>query len=148
MRRIIASIPFLFFCLLTGYGQASRSIVQAFNPYGAMQVVLDLPGEVELLLAPGELIQIETEVKLLNAGDPILKALIHAMRYSLVSEKEDGNLMIRQANRLTPVSVRGLELQESYRFKVYLPKDIQVAIADPAVDAIPAESFELGTNSK
>ena len=148
MRRIIACVPFLFFFLLTGYGQASRSIVQAFNSNGVMQVILDLPGEVEMLLAPGELIQIETEVKLLNAGDPILKALIHAMRYSIVSEREDGNLMIRQANRLTPVSVRGLELQESYRFKVYLPKDMQVAIADPAGNSIPAESVELGTNSK
>ncbi len=148
MRRIIAAFTFIFFFTLTGYGQASRSVVQAFNTAGAEQVILDLPGEVELLVAPGDLIQIETEVRLMNAGDPILKALIHAMRYSMVSEKDNGNLLIRQANKLAPVTVRGLEIQESYRFKVYLPSTVQVAIADPSAPAILPESTDLGTNSK
>ncbi len=111
-------------------------------------MILDLPGEVEYLVAPGELIQVETEVRLLNAGDPILKALIHAMRYSIVAEKNGANLLIRQANRLAPVTVRGLELQETYRFKVYLPNGMPVALADPDVQPILSESAPSGTNSK
>ena len=145
IQHIIPQIPImrdrfalvLFFCSLiqiqTLSCQSERSVIQAFNAKGIEQVILDLPGELEILAAPGELIQIETAISLQNAGAPILKALIHAMRYSLATERNGSDLHIKPENRLSPVTVRGLEIQESFHFRVYLPVGVQVAVSDPSL---------------
>ena len=148
MRAIFALFISLFLVIQTLSGQVERSVVQAFNAKGIEQVILNLPGDVELLPAPGELIQIETAISLTNAGAPILKALIHAMRYSLTAEKKGGDLYIQPGNRLASVTVRGLELQEQFRFKVYLPKGVQAAVADPIATDSQPYSPSTDTNSK
>lgn len=147
MRAIFALLFLLSFQAQTLFGQAERSVIQAFNANGVEQIILDLPGELVFLTAPGDLIQIESVIRLENAGAPILKALIHATRYSLTSEKSDGNLYIQPGARLAPVTVRGLEIQESVQFKVYLPNGVKAAVADPHLKDKQVDSAPSGTNS-
>lgn len=148
MRAIFALLFLLSFQVQTLFGQAERSVIQAFNATGVEQVILDLPGELIFLTAPGDLIQIESAIRLENAGAPILKALIHAMRYSLTSEKVGSDLFIQPGNRKAPVTVRGLAILESVQFKVYLPKGVQAAVADPGLKDKQVDSTPSGTISK
>lgn len=148
MRAIFALLFLFSFLGQTLFSQAERSVIQAFNATGVEQIILDLPGELIFLTAPGDLIQIESAIRLENAGAPILKALIHAMRYSLTSEKRDGNLYIQPGTRLAPVTVRGLEIQEHVQFKVYLPNGVQAAVADPRLKDKQVDSTPSGTISK
>lgn len=147
MRAIFALFFLLSMLSQTAVAQAERSVIQAFNATGIDQIILDLPGELFFLTAPGELIQIESVVNLENAGAPILKALIYAMRYSLTTERSGSDLYIQPGNKMAPVTVRGLEIQERIQFKVYLPKGVQAAIADPRLKDKQTDSMPSGTNS-
>ena len=130
MRTLIILSLLALLPVLT-WGQAQRSVVKAFNPLGQRTLVLDLPGEVAILPAPGDLIQIEAEVRISNTTDAVLKALIHAMRYELSAERDTHALLIRPVRDLVPVTVRGVVLDESVRYTVYLPEGMDPAMAVP-----------------
>lgn len=132
MRSHLTGILIILLQTATVQAQATRSVVQVFNPAGFDQVVLDLVGDVEILTAPGQLIQVETEVVLSNAGDPILKALIMARRYNLDSSRKAESLELFYRQRLAPVSVRGKTLDEHVRYRVYLPDGIEAVMKDRA----------------
>lgn len=130
MRSLLTGFLIFLLHATLVQAQATRSVVQVFNPKGIDQIILDLKGEVDILSAPGQLIQVETEVGIANAGDPILKALIVAKRYSLESYREGNSMELFYLRPLSPVSVRGRTLDEQVHYRIYLPEGIEAVMKD------------------
>ena len=132
MRSHLTSLLFVLLHVSSMQAQATRSVVPVFNPAGIERIILDLSGDVEILSAPGQLVQVETEVVITNGGDPILKALILAKRYSLDNSREGESLHLFYPRRLAPVSVRGTTLDEQIRYRIYLPEGLEAVMKERA----------------
>ncbi len=107
-----------------------RTLVKSFNLKGKQVVVMDVDGNVEVKEWKGDIMRIQMAIELTNGSNSMLKSLIQARRYSLVSVIEGEELKINMPSMEKQVKVRGKELNEKITYTVFAPADVQVKLSN------------------
>ncbi|MBR9920928.1 MAG: hypothetical protein GYB31_08810 [Bacteroidetes bacterium] len=126
--------------LLLMFGAASRlqaqevekTLVQSLNPGDNFAVQFDMTGPVEVREWDNTIIRIQTTIQLHNATETILRGLIRAGRYSPTGVSEDGLYLVSIPGLSKQVTVGGQELQESFSYIIYVPKEMSVELPEEA----------------
>ena len=109
---------------------AERTLVKSFNLKGKQIVVMDVDGNVEVKEWKGDIMRIQMAIELTNGSNSMLKSLIQARRYSLVSKVKGDELKINMPSMEKHVKVRGRELNEKISYTVFAPADVQVKLSN------------------
>ena len=134
MNILKTSLTVFLFSLITTsilFGQgAEKTLVKSFNLKGDKAVLLDLDADVDVQEWSGELLRIQINLNLANGSSAMLKSLIVAGRYNLVSVNEGGEMTVSAPGLKKDVKIRGKELVENISYTVFAPSDVMVKIAD------------------
>ena len=118
---------------------AERTLVKSFNLKGKQVVVMDVDGNVEVKEWNGDIMRIQMDIQLTNGSNSILKSLIQARRYTLISAIEGEEMKINMPSMEKQVKVRGKELNEKISYTVFAPADVQVKLTNESSASTDAE---------
>ena len=123
-----------------------RTLVKSFNLKGKQVVVMDVDGNVEVKEWNGDIMRIQMSIELTNGSNSMLKSLIQARRYTLVSELEGDALKINMPSMEKQVKIGGKELNEKISYTVFAPADVQVKLTNEssasALDDLKSSSLK------
>ena len=129
MTTKIATIIFLLsFSVFTKAQSVERSMIKSFNLTGVDNIVLNLPGTVELKIWEDPTIRIEIKAELLSGNSGMLDELAKVGRYNLTQTTENGVLSIISPNTSKQIRIKGEELKEVLSYIVFVPKDYPVQV--------------------
>lgn len=118
----------VIFGLVLGYSSiaqyAEKTLVKAFNLGDKDQVFLDLQGQVELQEWENSILRIQMNISL-EASTTMLKSLVRAGRYHLLSKSEDQDFVV-----FAPGMRKKLDVQEVITYTVFIPQHMTVKIRD------------------
>lgn len=116
--------------LLTGQfalsQSAEKTLVSSVNPNEYKSLGFDLEGEIHVIPWDGNIIKVQTLVSIQNAHEAVLKSLVSAGRYRIISVEDTGRLTLSSPGLKKKVSMSGVALQESITYQIYVPKTMQV----------------------
>ena len=107
---------------------AEKTLAKAFNTENKSKLILDLPGESELVVWDKPTISVEITIQLPGKSQSMLNELANVGRYNLESVPQDDNLIIRAKNMSKQITVGGEVLIENMKFVVYIPSGLEVEI--------------------
>jgi hypothetical protein len=91
-----------------------------------------LPGDVSLTTWDENFLRVTTTIQVANMSENIVKRLVVVGRYS-IETKEDkfGKMMVIKMPKVAHyVAVQGVDLVESYDFKIQAPKGYKVVVKE------------------
>ena len=136
-RILHTTIILLFFSFTVSFGQqAEKTFVKSFNTEGHINVLLDLPGKVEVKTWNNDIVRIQMTVALPHGNDALLTSLVEAGRYNLRSASGAEGLTIYLPGLTKEVSIRGKALEEQFSFIVFAPEKIGVKLVGKAAEAV------------
>lgn len=136
MTKRIVSIALLLTFALSAFAQTTgKTFTKSFNTEGKSRIQLDLPGTVDLKVWNGPSIRIEIAVDLPSGNTSMLDQLALVGRYNLNANVVDETLVITAPNVYKVVRIKGEELRENITYTVFVPKDLDVVLHEPAVAA-------------
>ena len=109
---------------------AERTLVKSFNLKGKQIVVMEVDGNVEVKEYSGDIMRIQMSIELTNGSNSMLKSLIQARRYTLVSTVDGEELKINMPSMEKQVKIRGKELTEKISYTVFAPANVQVKLSN------------------
>lgn len=110
--------------------QTERVLAKSFNLHGKQIVVMEVEGNVEVKEWNNEIVRVQMSIELTNGTSSMLKSLVKARRYNLVSTEKGDEVVINIPNLEKQVKVRGTELIEKISYTVFAPADVQVKLAN------------------
>ena len=122
-------------CLLATaiYGiaqQASKELAKSFSAKDAVEVVLALPSEPEIVIWEKDHIAITVNITLANFSQGILNELARVGRYDLTSTTENEVLTISAASALSKsIQIRGQDFVENMHYTVFVPANTPVQVS-------------------
>lgn len=119
---------FLVTTLMFGQSIAEKTLVKSFNLKGSDVVLMDLKGDVEVKHWKNEVMRIQMTIEIENRSSSMLKSLITAGRYNLISKTEDGEFVIFSPGMDRNIKIRGTNLEEKISYIVYAPEDVMVKL--------------------
>lgn len=136
--RSLHTTSILLFCAFTvGFGQqAEKTFVKSFNTEGHINVLLDLPGKVDVKSWNSDVVRIQMTVALPHGNNALLTSLVEAGRYNLKSLSAAEGLTIFLPGIAKEVSIRGKALEEQLSFIVYAPEKISIKLIGKAEEAV------------
>ena len=141
IRYYIFALTFSLVCTATAVAQqAEKILVKSFNLHGNQVVELNLDGPVEVKTWDSDLMRIQMTVAISNGSEAMLKSLLTAGRYNLISSEEEAHYEVSAPNLQREVMLRGNPLVEKISYLVFAPKDVVVKLANEAETQLePAE---------
>lgn len=131
--KIKATIFSLLFIAGTAFGQqAEKTLVKSFNIDGEQEVILDLPGEVEVKHWNNKVMRVQMTISLNNGSVPMLKSLISAGRYNLDAKTADDEFVVYAPNMAREIKLRGEPLKEKIAYTVLSPENVTVTLSNDA----------------
>lgn len=110
-----------------------KTFFKSFNTDGKDRIALDLPGSVDLKIWDNATLRIEISVSLPDGNNSaMLNELANVGRYNIVAKPEGEVLLITAPNLYRQVRVKGQELRENVSFVVFVPKNVEVEMRNPA----------------
>ncbi len=139
MKHILATTFVALFLCTASYSQVEKTIHQTFELNNASSVLLEIPGEYEVIPWASSSILTETHVQLFKASPAILNHFVEkAKRYSFVLVQNEGSAILKAVDmNREPIKIRDVTLTEVVVQKIYMPEDL--------VAANPAEQVQLLT---
>lgn len=110
--------------------QAEKVLVKSFNLKGKDVVVMNVDGNVEVKEWNNDIMRVQMSIELTNGTNSMLKSLIQAKRYNLISSVKGEEMMIAMPSLEKQVKVSGRELTERISYTVFAPADVQVKLAN------------------
>lgn len=127
------AIFFLFLFSVSAFAQQTeKTLVKSFNVDQTSEVTLDLKGEVEVQHWNSKLVRVQMTIALHNGSIPMLKSLITAGRYNLLSTTEDDSYTIHAPNMNREIKLKGEPLQEKIVYTVFAPENVSIKLASDA----------------
>lgn len=123
------------FLLIAGsaFGQqAEKTLVKSFNIDGEQEVILDLPGEVEVKHWNNKVMRVQMTISLGNGSVPMLKSLISAGRYNLDTKTDESNYTVYAPNIAREIKLRGEPLKEKIAYTVFSPEHVTITLSNNA----------------
>lgn len=135
MKQLISTTILFLFCVLATQAQVQKNIVKSYQHDGAKLVTLAVDGPVEIEEWDEEIVRLVTSIDAINFNASTLKALAEAGRYTASSKNVDGNFILTMLKAQRELILRGVKIEEKYRFKIFVPRGTtveQVSYADVA----------------
>ncbi len=107
-------------------GQAEKNIVKSYPYEGAAVVTLAANGVLEVEEWDEDIVRLVTHIQAVNFSESTLKALAQAGRYTATSKNVDGTIILTMLKAQREVVLRGIKIEERYRFKIYVPRGTTV----------------------
>ena len=124
MKQLISTITLLLAVVFLA--QAEKNIVKSYPHDGAKVVMLAVNGVVEVEEWDEEIVRLTTHINAVNFNEATLKALAQAGRYTATAKQVDGNLILTMLKAQREIVLRGVKIEERYRFKIYVPRGTTV----------------------
>ncbi len=135
MKQLLSTTIFFIFFAVATQAQVQKNIVKSYQHEGAALVTLAVDGEVEVEEWDEEIVRLVTSIDAVNFNEGTLKALAEAGRYTATSKNVEGNFILTMLKAQKEVTLGGIRIEETYRFKLYVPRGTtveQVTHADVA----------------
>lgn len=115
---------------VAAFGQAEKTIVKSI-PIQAIAATFELPGETTVAEWDKEYIRITATIQVSNTTEQILARLITVGRYEIQATEVDGEVIIQMPKMMHHIAVKGVELEETIKFEVSVPKNFSVKTVYP-----------------
>lgn len=126
MKQLISTFILLFAVVLMAQGQAEKNIVKSYPHEGASTITLAANGVIEVEEWDEDIVRLVTHIHAVNFNEATLKALAQAGRYTATAKNVDNTLILTMLKAQREIVIRGIKVEERYRFKVYVPRGITV----------------------
>lgn len=125
----VFSIFVLLFCVTTiASAQYSKVLHQNFDVEDIQEVSLDIQGEPTVENWAGNVIMIETTVKLSNATKAILNHFIDNGRYEVEENKSVSSLALHSKDKKrAPIQSKTGVCEELVDVKIYVPEEFEIS---------------------
>lgn len=107
-----------------------KTLVQSLNQGDSYAVQFEMNGPIEIREWNDPIIRIQTTIKLHNATETILRSLVQAGRYSPKGTADAGLFTVNVPGLDKQVTVGGQELQESFSYIIFVPKELSVELQE------------------
>ena len=118
----------LFVCLTAlGYTQepATITLVSSKNLNNAVELVVDLDGEIISDTWTKDYVRVEIEIKANDISREVIKHLVKKGRFRLkTQELNSESILLYMPNLKLPVYINGNKLSEDISFKISVPKGV------------------------
>ncbi len=118
----------------SNYAQLTRIVHQSFDMGDIDKVVMQLKDSIVVTPWEGNTVLSESNIYIENAEPRILDGFIKEGRYKLIGEKKgDGIVIVPAITRKKIRTKSGLDMNESVRINIFVPKKVQVVGMDGLV---------------
>ncbi len=124
-----------------------QSFSKSFHSDNKSNLQLFLPGTIDMKVWKDASVKVEIGVVLPGASEAVVKGLANTGRYNLVAASTETSLCLTAPNAQKHLRLKGQDVQETYRFTVYVPEGMTVEML-PATTPKSAEVAELATTVK
>ena len=106
-----------------------KTLVKSFNLKGKQTVVMNVEGNVDIQKWNKDIMRVQMSIELSNGTNSMLKSLVQARRYNIVSAVDGEALNIQVPGLSKTVTVGGQTLTEIITYTVFAPKDVEVKLS-------------------
>ena len=106
-----------------------KTLVKSFNLKGKQTVVMNVEGNVDVKEWNNDIMRVQMSIELSNGTNSMLKSLVQARRYNIVSAVDGDALNIKVPGLSKTVKVGGQSLTEKITYTVFAPKDVEVKLS-------------------
>jgi len=137
MKNIFLLV-FMFFASISVAQQAQKTLLKTFNVNGHQQVVLNVEGNVDVEKWNEPTVRVQMHITYNNASVHVMKYLISKGRYNLksVSTADGFEISNPNAGKDVKISKEGKLLSETITYKVFVPENMSVIVADESQASI------------
>ena len=127
MKYIFAFL-FLSVFTFTAQAQLKKTVHQTIDIGEVQNINLDIYGEYEIEIWPGNTIMSETKIELYDASPHILKFFLEEQeRYKILADPNGENLSVYSNDKeRRAISYKGVECAEIIKLKLYVPEEFEV----------------------
>ena len=129
MKIFIALFTLIFSFSIGASAQAEKTLVKSL-PIETSTIALSLPGKVTISEWDKDFARLTTSVQLKNFNETILKRLTEVGRYELISNTENGQLLLTMPKVAKQVTIKEVKLKEVFEFTIMVPKGVTVEFLD------------------
>ena len=126
--KFLTTIALLMLCCGISNAQLEKNIHKTFSVDSIHNLTLNFSGEVKIEKWAGNMILTETNVKLYDAGSPVLKYFIEKGRYDLALTKNGAEGELASIDqRLAPIRTKNGECYEIVTIKLLVPEEFEMS---------------------
>ena len=130
--KTLLTLLVLVLAATTTFAQAEKTLTKSLALNETHTSFVMLPGDVSLTTWDENFLRVTTTIQVANMSENIVKRLVVVGRYS-IETKEDkfGKMMVIKMPKVAHyVAVQGVDLVESYDFKIQAPKGYKVVVKE------------------
>ena len=130
--KTLLTLLVLVLAATTTFAQTEKTLTKSLALNETHTAFVMLPGDVSLTTWDENFLRVTTTIQVANMSENIVKRLVVVGRYS-IETKEDkfGKMMVIKMPKVAHyVAVQGVDLVESYDFKIQAPKGYKVAVKE------------------
>jgi hypothetical protein len=145
MKNLLAILFFVFGLTTTINAQTEKTLTKSFAVNETQMAFVMLPGDVAVSEWNEKYIRLTTNVMVENMSENILKRLVIVGRYNIeVKEDKYGKMIVVKMPDVAHfVTVKGVDLVESYTFEINVPAGYKVVIKEDLNPGAPQNSTLL-----
>jgi len=126
MKSILLLMTILLFSTWDASAQVQKNMVKSFQYSGAKTITLAVEGEIEVEEWDEQLVRLVTTIDAVNFGEGTLKALTEAGRYTATAKDDYSSLILTMLKAQKELTIRGVKIQEKYKFKIFVPRGVTI----------------------
>ncbi|MCH2021266.1 MAG: hypothetical protein MK207_02200 [Saprospiraceae bacterium] len=127
MKRFLLFLAFTVFFKTDVYSQAQKNMVKSYKCSGCKIITLAVDGHLEVIEWDESIFRVVTTIDALNFNQSTLKSLAEAGRYSsYIKEDTNGRVILTMMKAQKELVIRGIRIQEKFKFKVFVPRGVTV----------------------
>jgi hypothetical protein len=130
--KTLLTLLVLVLAATTTFAQTEKTLTKSLALNETHTAFVMLPGDVSLTTWDENFLRVTTTIQVANMSENIVKRLVVVGRYS-IETKEDkfGKMMVIKMPKVAHyVAVQGVDLVESYDFKIQAPKGYKVVVKE------------------
>jgi len=130
--KTLFTLLVLVLAATTTFAQTEKTLTKSLALNETHTAFVMLPGDVSLTTWDENFLRVTTTIQVANMSENIVKRLVVVGRYS-IETKEDkfGKMMVIKMPKVAHyVAVQGVDLVESYDFKIQAPKGYKVVVKE------------------
>ena len=132
MKNVLLLIIMMVGSVVSSMGQTQKTLVKSIDLAQAKHVVAQLPGAIQSSTWENDFVRVTTYLTVDNMPESIVKQLVLVGRYNLATTIDENTqtLVITMPKIANHVRVKGIALNEQFRFEIQAPAGYPITIQD------------------
>lgn len=131
-RPFIIMLSLFVIINLNAQQAVEKTLVKSFNLQGNDVVDLELKGDIEVVEWNSAVVRVEMLISLKNGNEMLLKSLIKAGRYNLISAETEDAFKITIPGLERDVTVKGKTLIDKVSYVISVPSGVNIRESEAA----------------